>query len=108
MTPTIAAELPPVQRVAGLVEVDCWVPADRLGSFEHVLNCAGDDLARVAEVSLAGRPEDGTHLERDCFANMRARGVAVIIARRPASAAWAVSGGRCSLACLRSDPRGAL
>src|SRR5580693_1020246 len=59
-----AAELPPVQRVAGLVGVECWVPADRLGPLEHVLNCAGDDLARVAEIAFAGRPEDGTHLER--------------------------------------------
>ena len=99
-----AAELPPVQRVAGLVEVDCRMPADAVGPLEHVLNCAGDDLADVAEVSLAGRPKDGTQLEHDLPREYEGAGVAVIIARwhpsRPAPVWTALAPAR------RSDTRG--
>ena len=95
------AELPPVQRVAGLVEVDCRVPADAVGPLEHVLNCAGVDLADVAEVSLAGRPKDGTHLGHDLLREHEGARVAVIIARGMPAPVWtALAPAR------RSDTRG--
>ena len=101
----------PCRRVAGLVEVDCRMPADAVGPLEHVLNCAGDDLARVAKVSLCratqGRDAAPRTADLRFCERMRARD-----APRSSSRGGCVGrlGGVWGLfsCCLRSIPRRAL
>jgi hypothetical protein len=54
-----AAEPPPVQRMARLVEVDRRAPADRVRRAEEVHDLARVDAALLAKVGFAGAFKDG-------------------------------------------------